>query len=118
GQRGTLVVSRSGEQVTVMYPAKRNYWVARTETTEAAIEMHRGSNVFVALGDNLGAGKWSVRFQIRPLVNFVWLGAAIMALGGALSASDRRYRVARQTVAEGTPSSAPGGTAPAGAAAE
>jgi hypothetical protein len=60
--------------------------------------MHHGSNVFVALGDELGAGKWSVRFQIRPLVNFLWLGAFIMAVGGAIAATDRRYRVAREAV--------------------
>jgi cytochrome c-type biogenesis protein CcmF len=102
GLRGTVTVSRDGSQVMMMYPAKRHYWVARTDTTEAAIQMTRGSNVFVALGDDLGAGKWSVRFQIRPLVNFVWLGAAIMALGGALSATDRRYRHARQPAAETT----------------
>jgi cytochrome c-type biogenesis protein CcmF len=117
GQRGTVVVSRAGEQVAVMFPAKHNYWVARTETTEAAIEMHRGSNVFVALGESLGAGKWSLRFQIRPLVNFVWLGAGIMALGGALAASDRRYRTAKQVAAETAPGAAPGGATPATASA-
>ena len=109
GLRGTVVVTRDAAPVTVMYPGKRNYWVARTDTTEAAIEMHGGSNVFVALGDDLGAGKWSVRFQIRPLVNFVWLGAAIMALGGALTTTDRRYRVAK--AAEEVTSTAVPGTA-------
>ena len=95
GVSGTLVVTRNGSPVTVMYPQKRQYWVQHTETTEAAIEMHRGSNVFIALGDDLGAGKWSVRFQIRPLVNFIWLGAFIMAVGGAVAATDRRYRQAK-----------------------
>jgi cytochrome c-type biogenesis protein CcmF len=61
--------------------------------------MHHGSNVFVALGDELGAGKWSVRFQIRPLVNFLWLGAFIMAVGGTIAATDRRYRAVRQAAA-------------------
>jgi cytochrome c-type biogenesis protein CcmF len=82
-----------------VYPQKRQYWVQRQVTTEASIEMHHGSNVFVALGDDLGAGKWSVRFQIRPLVNFLWLGAFIMALGGAIAATDRRYRLAKEATA-------------------
>jgi cytochrome c-type biogenesis protein CcmF len=99
GLRGTVVVSRQGTPVTVMYPGKRNYWVQRSDTTEAAIEMHRGSNLFVALGDDLGAGKWSVRIQIRPLVNFVWLAAFIMAVGGMLAATDRRYGMAKQPAA-------------------
>jgi len=89
-----------------LYPEKHQFWVQRQETTEAAIEMHRGSNLFIALGDNLGAGKWSVRFQIRPLVNFIWLGAFIMAVGGAVALSDRRYRLA--TAQEPAPAPAPG----------
>jgi cytochrome c-type biogenesis protein CcmF len=64
-------------------------------TTEAAIEMHYGSNVLVALGEDLGAGKWSVRIQVRPLVNLIWLAAFIMAVGGGIAASDRRYRLAK-----------------------
>jgi cytochrome c-type biogenesis protein CcmF len=95
GTGSTVTVTRNGAPVTVLYPEKREYYVQRQETTQAAIEMHRGSNLFIALGDNLGAGKWSLRFQIRPLVNFVWLGAFIMAVGGALAASDRRYRLAK-----------------------
>ena len=47
-----------------------------------------------AVGEDLGAGRWSVRIQIRPLVSLVWIAAFIMALGGALAASDRRYRAA------------------------
>jgi cytochrome c-type biogenesis protein CcmF len=94
-----------------VYPQKRQYWVQRQVTTEAAIEMHHGSNVFVALGDELGAGKWSVRFQIRPLVNFLWLGAFIMAVGGAIAATDQRYRVARLSTAAApvTPAATEGG---------
>jgi cytochrome c-type biogenesis protein CcmF len=96
GVEGTVVVTRHGVPTSVVYPQKRQYWVQRQMTTEAAIEMHHGSNVFVALGDELGAGKWSVRFQIRPLVNFLWLGAFIMAVGGGIAATDRRYRLAGQ----------------------
>jgi cytochrome c-type biogenesis protein CcmF len=99
GVEGTVVVTRHGVPTSVVYPQKRQYWVQRQVTTEAAIEMHHGSNVFVALGDELGAGKWSVRFQIRPLVNFLWLGAFIMAVGGGIAATDRRYRMARQAAA-------------------
>jgi cytochrome c-type biogenesis protein CcmF len=99
GVEGKVVVTRHGVPTSVVFPQKRQYWIQRQVTTEAAIEMHHGSNVFVALGDELGAGKWSVRFQIRPLVNFIWLGAFIMAVGGAIAATDRRYRVARQAVA-------------------
>ena len=112
GVEGTVVVTRHGVPTAVVYPQKRQYWVQRSVTTEAAIEMHHGSNVFVALGEELGAGKWSVRFQIRPLVNFIWLGAFIMAMGGALAASDRRYRTAAARA------SVPSGSLPAPTAGE
>jgi cytochrome c-type biogenesis protein CcmF len=95
GVGGTVRVTRHGEPLTVLYPAKRQYYVQHTTTTEAAIEMHYGSNILVALGEDLGAGKWSVRIQVRPLVNFIWLAAFIMAVGGAIALSDRRYRIAK-----------------------
>jgi cytochrome c-type biogenesis protein CcmF len=95
GVGGTITVTRHGAPLTTMYPEKRQYYVQHTTTTESAIEMHYGSNLLIALGEDLGADKWSIRIQIRPLVNLVWLAAFIMALGGAIAASDRRYRLAK-----------------------
>ncbi|MGI9311299.1 MAG: heme lyase CcmF/NrfE family subunit [bacterium] len=47
--------------------------------------------------DNLGdrAGAWSVRIYYKPFIRWIWLGALIMALGGFIAATDRRYRRAR-----------------------
>jgi len=94
GVGGTITVTRHGAPVTVLRPQKRQYWVQHQVTTETSIEMHRGANLLVALGEDLGAGRWSIRIQIRPLVSFIWLAALIMAIGAALAASDRRYRSA------------------------
>ena len=95
GVGGTLVVTRHGTPVAVMRPQKRQFWVQHQVISETAIKMSRGNNILLALGEDLGAGRWSVRIQIRPLVSLVWLAAFIMALGGWLAASDRRYRTAR-----------------------
>ena len=95
GVGGTVRITRNGEPLTVMYPEKRQFYVQHTTTTAAAIEMHYGSNLLVALGEDLGAGKWSVRIQVRPLVNLVWLAAFIMAMGGVIALSDRRYRISK-----------------------
>jgi cytochrome c-type biogenesis protein CcmF len=95
GVGGTIVVTRNGAPVTVLTPQKRQYWVQHQVTTDTSIKYHRGSNLLVALGEDLGAGRWSVRIQIRPLVSLIWLAALIMAIGGATAASDRRYRTAR-----------------------
>jgi cytochrome c-type biogenesis protein CcmF len=83
-----------------MRPQKRQYWVQRQVTSETAIRFDRGNNILLALGEDLGAGRWSVRIQIRPLVSLVWIAAFIMALGGAVAASDRRYRTARVAARE------------------
>ncbi len=53
----------------------------------------------MALGDDLGDGKWSMRVQYKPLIRYIWLGALLMAIGGLVSIADRRYR-ARATARE------------------
>ena len=103
GVRGQFSVTHEGRPIMTLTPEKRFYWVQRQGLTEAGIGSFWGSNIFLALGDDLGAGKWSVRLQIRPLVNYVWIAAFLMALGGGIAASDRRYRTAKQPVADETP---------------
>ena len=61
--------------------------------TEAGIRAGLDKDLFVALGDQLGNGGWSVRIQYKPLIRFIWLGCLVMALGGLIAISDRRYRV-------------------------
>ncbi|MEZ5566416.1 MAG: heme lyase CcmF/NrfE family subunit [Gammaproteobacteria bacterium] len=98
--RGEIVVSRDGRKIRTLYPEKRTYAVQTSPMTEAGIDAGWSRDIFVALGDELGGGAWSVRLQYKPLVRFIWLGAIVMALGGLLAATDRRYRVrARETVA-------------------
>jgi len=91
----TVSVTRRGAPVAVFRPEKRQYWVQHQVTSETAIRMSRGNNILIALGEDLGAGRWSLRIQIRPLVSLVWLAALIMAIGGALAASDHRYRAVK-----------------------
>ena len=50
----------------------------------------------IALGDQLGDGSWSVRIQYKPMIRFLWIGAFVMALGGMVSVSDRRYRKSKK----------------------
>ncbi|MEJ1960748.1 MAG: heme lyase CcmF/NrfE family subunit [Gammaproteobacteria bacterium] len=100
GVRGYFTVTHEGRQILNLTPEKRLYWVQRQGLTEAGIGSFWGTNIFLALGDDLGAGKWSVRLQVRPLVNYVWIAAFIMALGGGIAASDRRYRNAKQQATE------------------
>ena len=100
GLRGELVITRGGQPVATVHPEKRIYRVRSSPMTEAGIDAGWSRDLFVALGDELGGGAWSVRLQYKPLVRFIWLGAIVMALGGLLAGTDRRYwQRARKTAA-------------------
>jgi cytochrome c-type biogenesis protein CcmF len=92
--RADMDLSRGGELITTVHPEKRTYRVRSSAMTEAAIDAGWGRDLFVALGDDLGGGAWSVRLQYKPLVRFIWFGAVVMALGGLLAFTDPRYRLA------------------------
>ncbi len=98
-----FTVLRDGREVAVLHPEKRHYWVQRATMTEAGIHSDLTRDFFGALGDDLQAGRWSIRAQIRPLINYVWLAAGLMALGGAIAASDRRYRAKSAPATEPVP---------------
>ncbi len=90
---GEIEIRREGEFVAELRPQKRTYIVQQNPMTEAGIDAGWNRDLFVALGDPLGNNAWSVRIQYKPLIRFIWLGALIMALGGVVAASDRRYRL-------------------------
>ncbi len=91
---GEMVVTKAGAEVAVLYPEKRYYPVAAMPTTEAAIDFGLMRDLYLVLGDPQKDGGWAVRSYIEPLANWLWGGALMMAIGGMLSLSDRRYRVA------------------------
>jgi len=91
---GVVEIRRDGDFVGEVRPQKRQYLVQRNWMTEAGIHVNWNKDLFVALGDQLGNDTWSVRIQYKPMIRFIWGGALIMALGGLIAASDRRYRAA------------------------
>jgi len=102
--KAKVAVSRNGKPVKVMYPERRNYTVQDQVMTEAAIDPGLTRDLYVSLGDPLEGGAWLVKVQHKPFIDWIWGGCLIMALGGLLAASDRRYRVkiASRRVAEAT----------------
>ncbi|TMG72934.1 MAG: heme lyase CcmF/NrfE family subunit, partial [Betaproteobacteria bacterium] len=92
--RGQIVVTMDGRPVTTLYPEKRLYTVQNMPMTEAAISPGLTRDLYVSLGDSVGATGWIVRVYHKPFVDWIWGGCLIIALGGALAASDRRYRLA------------------------
>jgi cytochrome c-type biogenesis protein CcmF len=93
---GEFELRKGSELIAVLTPQKRVYRVQQTPMTEAAIDTNLARDIFVALGEPLGDNAWSLRIQVKPLIGFLWLGSAFMALGGLLALSDRRYRLVRQ----------------------
>ena len=90
---GEVDISKDGRFIGQLRPQERTYLVQQSPMTEAGImaDLHR--DLFIALGDSLGNGAWSVRIQYKPMIRFIWLGCLVMALGGIIAASDRRYRL-------------------------
>ena len=88
-----ITLERGGKSVTLT-PEKRYYPVARMPTTEAAISNGVWRDLYVVIGDPQDGGGWAVRTYVKPFANWIWAGCIIMALGGCLSLSDRRHRVA------------------------
>ena len=94
GVRGRVVVTRAGRDVAVLAPEKRRYFVQGSVMTEAGIAAGWNRDLFVAMGEDVGASAWSLRMQYRPLIRFIWFGALLMAFGGVIAILDRRLRAA------------------------
>ena len=102
----TIELRNEGKMVGMLFPEKRVYPVQAMPTTEAAIDNGILRDVYVVIGDAQQDGGWALRSHVKPLANWIWAGTIIMALGGLLSLSDRRYRVAagaRKATVKGVP---------------
>jgi cytochrome c-type biogenesis protein CcmF len=89
---GTVTVLRGTRVVQVLHPEKRTYASGGQVMTEAAIDPGLKRDLYVALGEPLGNGSWAMRVYVKPFVRWIWFGAVLMALGGFVAATDRRFR--------------------------
>jgi len=92
-QVARFAVRRDGQVLATLEPSKRSFATRGMTTTEAALLTRGVSQLYVSLGDTAADGALVVRIYHKPLVLLIWLGALVMALGGALSLSDRRLRI-------------------------
>jgi cytochrome c-type biogenesis protein CcmF len=90
--RGLVDVTRDGQSVTQMKPEKRVYRVQQNPMTEAAISPGLTRDLYVSLGEQVEGGAWIIRVYVKPFIDWIWGGCLVMALGGFLAATDRRYR--------------------------
>jgi cytochrome c-type biogenesis protein CcmF len=90
--QGDFEVSKDQEKVASLSPQKRTYLVQKSPMTEAAIDAGLTRDLYIAMGEPLDNQAWAVRIYFKPFIRWIWLGALLMAFGGLLGASDRRYR--------------------------
>jgi cytochrome c-type biogenesis protein CcmF len=91
--QGTFLLTRNGKLEATMYPEKRNYFSSTMPMTEAAIDASLTRDIYVSLGEELDDKAWAVRVYYKPFVDWIWGGCVLMALGGLLAMSDKRYRM-------------------------
>ena len=91
--RGTFLLSKGGTLEATLYPEKRSYFSSSMPMTEAAIDAGLTRDIYVSLGEKLGDQSWAVRVYYKPFVDWIWGGCLLMAIGGLLAISDKRYRL-------------------------
>jgi cytochrome c-type biogenesis protein CcmF len=92
--QGTFEVTRGETKIATLMPEKRLYTVQQMPQTEAGIDRGFTRDLYVSMGESIGKDLWVVRVQHKPFIGWIWAGCLIIAFGGFLAASDRRYRVA------------------------
>ncbi|HMM53479.1 MAG TPA: heme lyase CcmF/NrfE family subunit [Candidatus Desulfobacillus sp.] len=90
---GELELSKDGKVLQILHPEKRSYFSSSMPMTEAAIDYGLLRDLYVSLGEPIDERAWSVRVYYKPFVGWIWGGCLMMALGGVLAISDRRYRL-------------------------
>ena len=92
-ERATLAVTDDGQPFATMFPERRLFLVQRRQVSETAIQTNLLRDLYITLGEGDATNGWVVRAYLNPLAPWIWLGAALCALGGFVSLSDRRLRI-------------------------
>lgn len=92
GDEATFVVTHDGAEVAELHPQRRLYLASGTPSTEMAIDSGFLRDLFITLGEEKEGGAWSMTIYVKPFIRWVWLGTILMALGGCVAATDKRYR--------------------------
>ena len=93
--QGRVTVTQNDKLVSELYPEKRTYNASGMPMTEAAIDTGFLRDLYVSLGEPIpdSNSAWAVRVYHKPFIDWIWVGCLIMAFGGVLAISDRRYRI-------------------------
>ncbi len=97
GHAGVVSVLKNGSLVTKLYAEKRQYDIGMQFMTEAAIDAGFTRDLYLALGEQLSNGGWSLRIYHKPYVRWMWLGGILISLAGFMILGDKRYRTSRKS---------------------
>ncbi|QNN55659.1 heme lyase CcmF/NrfE family subunit [Diaphorobacter ruginosibacter] len=94
-QRAQFTVRHGDRDEWKMFPEKRLFRAQQMPLSQAAIDSRLSRDVFIALGEALDEQglRWTIRLQVKPFMDWIWVGALMMALGALLSLFDRRFRL-------------------------
>ena len=98
--QGRVQVSKDGRALFDLLPEKRFYSTTQMVMTEAAIDSGLTRDLYVSLGEALPDGRWTVKAWVKPYVDWIWAGCFMMAIGGFIAISDRRYRTQRAAASD------------------
>ena len=90
--RAQIEVTRDGARVTELHPEKRIFRVQQNPMTEASISPGLTRDLYVSMGEEVDGGAWIIRVYVKPFIDWIWGGCLLMALGGFMAVTDRRYR--------------------------
>ena len=98
--RGQFDILRDGKVVRTMHPEKRQFVSKSEPMTNAAIAPGVTGDLYISMGEAVSQTAWVVRVYYKPFIDWIWGGCLIMACGGVLALSDRRYRLERRRSSE------------------
>jgi cytochrome c-type biogenesis protein CcmF len=98
-----LEVTQDGRAVTTLVPQLQSFTNQRQQISQTSIHTNMLNNLYSALGEANPDGKYTVRLYWHPMAPWLWLGALLMAFGGFISLSDRRFRIGAPMRTSATP---------------
>ena len=88
--QATLYATRGGG-IETLQPQARYFTNPPTETTQSAILTTLTGQLYTVVGKQVG-DRWQLRLWWKPMVTLIWLGGALIAMGGALALFGRAWR--------------------------
>jgi cytochrome c-type biogenesis protein CcmF len=83
--RAHVALMDGGKVQTMLLPEHRFYPAEGQDMNDTAIHTTGLRDLYLALGDDRGGGRFTLRAYVSPLAPLIWLGGLVMALGGILA---------------------------------